>query len=256
VDREGNAYVTGRSESAFFPTTYKAYDKTANGDTDAFLTKLNSTGSKLVYSTRLGGSGADDARAIGLDGAGNAYVTGTTTSDDFPTPTGAYDTSYHDLWDCFVAKFDGRGRNLLYSTYLGGSGQDVPQAIVVDGSGSAHVTGYTTSEDFPTTPGGHDTSHNGYSDAFLTRLNRFGTELDTSTYLGGSHEDGAAAIALDEQGNVVLAGDTSSADFPITEWAYDHVLDGHDDAFVARMTIPPLPLPAVSISMPLIVKDS
>jgi hypothetical protein len=256
VDREGKAYVTGQTASANFPVTAKAYDKTANGNTDAFLTKLNSDGSKMVYSTRLGGSGADDAQAIALDVFGNAYVTGTTTSDDFPAPAGAYDMSYHSLWDCFVAKFDAKARNLLYSTYLGGSGQDVPQAIVVGESGSAHVTGYTTSEDFPTTAGSYGTSHNGRSDAFLTRLDRFGTELVTSTYLGGSHEDGAAAIALDREGNVILAGDTSSADFPITQWAYDQVLDGHDDGFVARMVVDPLPPPAASILMPLVIKGS
>ncbi|HUW13731.1 MAG TPA: SBBP repeat-containing protein [Anaerolineae bacterium] len=256
VDRDGNAYVAGQTGPLGFPTTAGAYDRTRRGGADVFVTKLNAEGSRLAYSTRLGGSGSEGAQAIGLDGGGNAYVTGVTTSDDFPMLEGAYDADYQGLWDTFVVKFDAQGSNLAYSTYLGGSGHDVPQAIAVDSAGSAYVTGYTTSDDFPTTPGAYDTSPNGRSDAFVVMLDRFGTELTTATYLGGTQDDRGAAIALDALGHVVLAGDTSSGDFPTTEWAYDQVLSGQDDAFVARLAVPsPAPLDAV-IWLPLLISES
>ena len=134
------------------------------------MTKLNVAGTALVYSTFLGGSGEDDARGIALDAGGNAYVTGPTLSADFPTTPSAFDSTFNGATDVFVTKLNVAGSGLVYSTFLGGSGIDGGQAIAVDGSGDAYVTGFTTSADFPTTPGAFDTIFTGAADAFVTKL--------------------------------------------------------------------------------------
>src|SRR3972149_669569 len=152
-----------------FPTTLGAYDTTHNGRWDAFVAKLDASGGTLLYSTFLGGSGYDPAYGIAIDASGAAYVTGQTFDDvtDFPTTPGAYDTTHNGRWDAFVAKLDGGGRALLYSTFLGGSGGDVGYGIGVNASGAACVTGSTDDDvtDFPATPGAYETTHNGFSDA-------------------------------------------------------------------------------------------
>src|SRR5204863_14501 len=144
---------------------------------DAFVTKLNAAGTALLYSTYLGGGNNNEAHGIALDGNGQAYVTGFTTSNDFPTTPGAFDRTHNGNTDAFVTKLNAAGTALVYSTYLGGSGDDQPGGIALDGSGQAYVTGVTTSPDFPTTPGAFDTTINSNSDAFATKLNAAGTAL-------------------------------------------------------------------------------
>src|SRR5262249_7374857 len=142
VDSAGNAYITGRSQSTDFPTANPMQGSNAGGD-DAFVTKLNNTGSARVYSTYLGGNLLDICEGIAVDGAGNAYVTGYTRSTNFPT-TGPMQASHGGgFYDAFVTKLNNTGSTRLYSTYLGGSGDDVGQGIAVDGAGNAYVTGNT-----------------------------------------------------------------------------------------------------------------
>ena len=171
VDGAGNAYVTGYTQSADFPTTPGAFDTTLDGVQDAFVTGLVPTGgAPLLYSTYLGGAGGDGGFGIAVAGTGNAYVTGSTTSTDFPTTADAFDMSLDGGGDAFVTKLDPSGA-MPYSTYLGGSSGDGGAGIAIDGAGNAYVTGSTNSGDFPTTPGAFDqTLGGGSSDAFVTKL--------------------------------------------------------------------------------------
>src|SRR5438445_3692390 len=189
-----------------------AFDTTFGGTVDAFVTKLNATGSALAYSTYLGGSGVDVGNGIAVDTLGNAYVTGFTGSTDFPTTTGAFDTTLGGTADAFVTKLDATGAALGYSTYLGGSSFDEGFGIALDTLGNAYVTGDTRSADFPTTTGAFDTTLGGTSDAFVTKLNATGAALAYSTYLGGSSGDEGRGIAVDTLGNAYVTGFTRSAD--------------------------------------------
>jgi len=225
VDGAGNAYVTGRTESANVPTTPGAVQPTLRGDWNVFVSKLNPTGTALVYSTYLGGSGSslfdssgDEAWGIAVDGAGNAYVTGMTESANFPTTPGAVQpTPPGGSSNAFVSKLNATGTAFVYSTYLGGSGDDSGYGIAVDGAGNAYVTGGTTSADFPTTPGAvQPTLQDSYGDAFVSKFNATGTVLGYSTYLGGEHSDEGQGIAVDGTGTAYVTGLTYSTDFPTT----------------------------------------
>ncbi len=241
VDSSGNAYVAGRTWSADFPTTGGAFDTSFNGQgTDAFVTKLNPSGTGLVYSTFLGGRGNDDAWGIAIDGAGNAYVTGRTWTTTFPTTPGAFDTTFNGKSgntppDAYVTKLNAAGSGLVYSTFLGGKAEDLGRKIVVDADGSAYVVGYTYSSAYPVTADGFDTSYNGNRDAFLTRLNAAGSALVYSTYLGGTADDEERSLAVDSLGNVYLTGNTWSTNFPVSSGAYDTAHNGNSDVFAGRM---------------------
>ncbi|NMO95095.1 SBBP repeat-containing protein [Paenibacillus lemnae] len=237
VDESGNAYVTGLTQSDDFPTTPGAYDVTFNGLEDAFVTKLNSSGSALVYSTYLGGSGIDEGYGIAVDILGNAYVTGITTSDNFPTTPGAFSTILSGSDNAFVTKMNPAGSALVYSTYLGGSVSDAGFGLVVDASESIYVTGGTYSSDFPTTSGAFSTTYSGNIDAFVTKLNPNGSDLIYSTYLGGSELDTGSSIAVDAFGNAYVTGNTFSSDFPTLPGAFDTSYNGGGDAFVTRVSL-------------------
>ncbi|MBI3734395.1 MAG: SBBP repeat-containing protein [Chloroflexi bacterium] len=208
VDASGAAYVTGYTFSSNFPTTPGAFDTRYNGDGDVFVSKLNASGTALVYSTVLGGIiGSESGLAIAVDASGAAYVTGYTRSSAFPTTPGAFDTSYNGgPYDAFVTKLNASGSALLYSTFLGGSSDDYGYGIAVDVSGAAYVTGYTASSGFPTTPGAFDTSYNGGFDVFVTKLNASGSTLVYSTFLGGSNDDWSLGIAVDVSGAAYVTG--------------------------------------------------
>jgi uncharacterized protein (DUF2141 family) len=236
VDAGGSAYVTGRADSANFPTTVGAFDTTLNGAGDAFVTKLNQTGSALLYSTFLGGSSFDEAHGIAVDVAGNAYIAGRTDSVNFPTTPGAFDTSFNGFTDAFVTKLNAAGSALFYSTYVGASDYDEPFGIALDAGGSAHVTGVTTSPAFPTTPAAFDPSFNGGPlDAFVTKLSPTGSALLYSTYLGGNDLDRGHGIAVDAGGSAYVTGQTTSVNFPTTLGAFDTTLGGCCDAFVTKL---------------------
>lgn len=251
IDSSGNAYIAGDTSSTNFPTTSNAFQSTYGGNGDAFFTKLGATGSTLLYSSYLGGSGQDFGQAIAVDSSGNAYLTGSTQSSDFPTASPlqigndnctTINTTISSVQICssdvFVAKINPSGSglaSLVYSTYLGGSSADFGQAIAVDGSGNAYVAGYTYSKDFPTQNALYSGNAGGV-DAFLTEVNAAGSALIFSTYLGGNGQDRAFGLALDAVGALYLTGDTQSNDFPTTANAFQPGNAGQGDAFVCKFT--------------------
>jgi hypothetical protein len=235
IDSAGNAYVTGQAQAGF-PVTPGAFQTSFNGAADAFVTKLNSTGTALVYSTFLGGGGIDGGNGIAVNAAGNAYVTGFTPSSNFPTTPGAFQTMKAAGLDAFVTELSATGNTLAYSTFLGGDGDDFASKIALDIAGNATVSGLTGSTDFPTTAEAIQSDYGGNNDAFITRVNATGTGLIFSTYLGGSSGDGGFALSLDAAGNIYVGGPTSSADFPTTPGAFQTVFGGgFSDAFVAKI---------------------
>src|SRR5438552_3467713 len=231
VDAAGSAYVTGQTTSTDFPTTIGAFQTTKGGSYNAFVTKLNPTGSALVYSTYLGGSGGERGFGIAVDAAGNAYVTGTTGSTNFPTTPGAFQTTGGGV---FVSKLDAAGSALLYSTYLGGSGDDRGYGIAVDAAGSAYVTGSADSTDFPTV-NPLQAANGGVGDAFVSKLDATGSALLYSTYLGGSARDAASGIAVDAAGSAYVTGYTISTNFPTMNPLQAAHGGGYTDAFVSKL---------------------
>ena len=216
VDTAGNAYVAGFTTSADFPIRNPLRSIPANSGSvvEAFVTKLNSSGTALVYSTYLGGSGDEEALAIAVDSAGRAYVTGYTWSTDFPIVNAAQPThSAGFTSDAFVTSIDASGSALVYSTFLGGSSLDSGQGITVESAGNAYVTGSTRSVDFPTMLA-MQPNLLGTTDAFVTKFNSGGS-LAYSTYLGGNGGGTGYGIAVDSLGQAYLAGSTSSPDFPL-----------------------------------------
>ncbi|BDZ71374.1 SBBP repeat-containing protein [Methanobacterium petrolearium] len=255
VDNEGNIYITGYTWSEDFPTTTGAFQTSNAGAADSFIVKLtpNNQGTNdLKYSTYIGGSDpymyADDyGYSIAVDTAGNIYVTGCTFSDDFPTTTGAYQTSNGGDSDVFVVKLtpNNQGTNdLKYSTYLGGSRYDYGYGITVDNEQNIYVTGCTWSGSygtlFPTTAGAYQTSYSGiYGDAFISKLspdNQGTDDLKYSTFLGGSDDDGGQGIAIDNNGTIYITGYTASNDFPTTSDAYQTSNAGSYDVFISKLT--------------------
>lgn len=247
VDAAGNAYVTGQTESSNFPTTPGALRTTSGrGGSDAFVLKLNPSGSALIYSTCLGGANDNDSGyGIAVDKDGNAYVAGGTSSRDFPTTPGAFRTTLGGgdcgnvifSWPCsdaFVSKLNPAGSALVYSTFLGGDKADQGAAIAVDSSGNAYVTGYAASTNFPTTAGAFRTTSGGAEDAFVVKLNAGGTALVYSTYLGGSASDYGNGIAIDSSGNAYVAGRTYSSNFPTVN-ALQNASGGSSDVFAVKL---------------------
>ena len=202
------------------------------------MTELNPTGSALVYSTYLGGSGVDyGGHGIAVDTSGNAYVAGSTDSSDFPTTAGAFQTTFGGYEDAFVTELNPAGSGLVYSTYLGGCGEDQAYGIAVDTSGNAYVTGVTYSFDFPTTAGAFQTTFGGFDDAFVSALNPTGSDLVYSTYLGGSINDFGLGIAVDSSGHAYVTGYSASSDFPTTAGAFQTTYGGFDDVFVTELNL-------------------
>ena len=257
VDAMGNTYVTGDTESANFPVTPGAFQPTFGGQPavcergycgDTFVAKLNPTGSILLYSSYLGGSGNDSSQAIVFDSSGNAYVTGTTDSADFPTTPGAFQTKFTGNDNCvgrsganipcedaYVTKINPTGTALVYSTYLGGfTGDDGGNGIATDGSGHAMVTGVTCSTDFPVTKEAFQSQNGGVCDVFLTAFDTIGSKLLYSTYFGGNGYDVAYAVDVGSGGNAYLVGQTFSSNFPVTAGALQTNYGGNGDAFVAK----------------------
>ncbi|MDR4508193.1 MAG: SBBP repeat-containing protein [Candidatus Brocadiaceae bacterium] len=234
VDSAGNAYVTGETVSPDFPTINAIYGSINGPETEAFVTKIDASGACLSYSTYLGGNGEDSGRGIAVDSAGNAYVTGYTSSPDFPTAN-AIDGSLDGALDAFVTKIDASGTSLSYSTYLGGNGNESAAGIAVDSAGNAYVTGYTASSDFPMANAVDGNHNGGYYDCFVTKIDASGARLSYSTYLGGNGEDYGAGIAVDGAGNVYVTGDTDSPDFPAANAIYGTYNGGRRDAFVVKI---------------------
>ena len=192
----------------------------------------------LSYSTYLGGSGEDYGRGIAVDASGSAYITGNTSSTNFPTTPGVFQTTRRGEYNVFVAKLNAAGTALAYSTYLGGSQDDYGYGIAVDSAGSAYIVGDTLSRNFPITPGAFQTTDRGAANVFLTKLNAAGSALVYSTYLGGSGNDNGNGIAVDAAGNAYVTGAAGSSDFPTTAGAFqttNHASSRNRNAFVAKL---------------------
>jgi Beta-propeller repeat/HYDIN/CFA65/VesB-like, Ig-like domain/Abnormal spindle-like microcephaly-assoc'd, ASPM-SPD-2-Hydin len=244
IDSAGNSYVSGSTYSLDFPTTTGAFQTVYAGEGDGFIAKIGPSGSSLVYSSYIGGTAPDFVQEVAVDSAGNAYLTGSTRSPDFPTSSplqigndGCTTTNntVSCTSDVFVTKISPSGTSLIYSTYLGGSDADVAQAIAVDALGNAYVAGYTFSTNFPT-QNAFQSSLAGSADIFLSALNPDGSSLLFSTYLGGSQQERAFGLALDAAGNIYLTGDTQSKDFPTTSNAFQVANKGGGDAFVCKIS--------------------
>ena len=246
MDSSGNVFVAGTTGSSDFPVNAVAYDTTHNGSLDIFVSKLDGNLQSMLASTFIGGTGAE-LGGVFLDSSGNVYVGGATDSTDFPIIAGAYDTTYNGAASCdgngdgngdddddddddddfdicgdaFVSKLDSNLENLLASTFLGGAGLDGCLCGMIDSSGNVYVAGETTSTDFPATAGAYDTTFNGVVDGFVSRLDSNLQNLLASTFLGGAGDDSAESMTIDSNGNVYVAGETHSSDFPITTNAYD-----------------------------------
>jgi Carboxypeptidase regulatory-like domain/Beta-propeller repeat len=246
VDDFGNVYLTGETTSNNLPIR-NPFQSVNRGNTNAFVTKINAAGTEILYSTYLGGSFHDRAHAIAVDSAGNAYLTGTTSSTDFPTlnpiqpelitqfPGGGVDV--------FITKLNARGSGLMFSTYLGGPGFDIGYGIAVDSSGNTYLTGEAMS-DWPTTVQAFQPNHAAVFEAFITKLSPSGTQILYSTYLGGRADDFGGAIAVDASENAYITGYTnSSLDFPVRNALQPQFGGGESDAFVAK--IPTVPAPFV-----------
>ncbi|MCK4718715.1 MAG: SBBP repeat-containing protein, partial [Thermoplasmata archaeon] len=235
VDAIGNAYVTGWTQSIDFPTTPGAYNETYAGMRDVFLSKLDPSGSILLYSTYIGGTNDDSGYAIALDDSGNIYIAGSTASanltfpfSSFPTTSGVYLSPVTGGQLVFVSKLNSHGNSLLYSTCIGGKASDFAYGIVVDDDGNAHVVGGTYSFDFPTTAGALDPVKDVTDvslDTFIFKLGPTASSLWYSTFLGGTWDEGGLTtrgdIALDDEGCVYVTGGTSSPDFPTTSGAFE-----------------------------------
>ena len=239
VDGAGNAYVTGVTLSATFPgVNVSSIQAVPGGNFDAFVTKIDAAGAAIVYSTFLGGSGDDEGNRIAVDGAGNAYVSGSTRSATFPgVNCASIQPVSGGLSDAFVTKLDPAGSAIVYSTFLGGSGEDAAFGIAVDGAGRAYVTGYSGSINFPGVgPSSIQPTQAGGIDAFVTQISADGTAILYSTFLGGGGDDSGYRITVDGVGNAYVSGETASTTFPgVTASSIQPTPGGSSDAFVAEL---------------------
>ena len=232
VNTAGEAFVAGLAPDSF-PTSAGSFQPDPVNPGYArfhpYVAKFNGTGTALLYSTFISGSGNDFITGLSLDAAGNAYVTGSTGSADFPVTTGAFETvNRASVGSAFVTVLNSSGTGLIYSTYLGGGNHTIAAGVATDVSGSAYITGITYDADFPTTHGAFQMTEVTKSlpslgSGFVTKLNPFGTALVYSTFLTGSRDDSPKAIQVDSSGSAYIAGSTRSLDFPTTSGAFQTV---------------------------------
>ncbi len=232
-DASGNIYVVGEANSPDYPTTAGSYRATNQGNNDVVITKMNPSGSALVYSTFLGGSQSDYGRMIDVDASGNAYITGFTTSTNYPTTAGVVQPAYGGgSYDGLLTKLNAAGTALVYSTYIGGNKTDKGYDVSVDSAGQAAVVGETASSGFPTV-GGY--GYNGNIDAFVMQVNAACTSRLVSRCVGGSADDWANGCRYDISGNIQMVGVTASSNFPVTPGALQTSIGGGTDAFVTEV---------------------
>lgn len=233
----GDLFITGYTSSSNFPTTVGAYDVTFDSISAAFVTKLNSTGTQLLYSTFIGGAGGAWSMGIAVDNVGCAYITGCAGAG-YPTTSGAYKTAPVSGLDAFITKLNASGNALAYSTCLGGEDWDCANGVAIDNAGLIYVTGSTVSSDFPTTSGAYDRTHGGMGDIFAARLSPAGlmnSDLQYSTFIGGSSGDTGHSVTVDASGNIYVTGNSSSATYPISTGAFDATHNGLSDVVLSKI---------------------
>ncbi|HEU4594438.1 MAG TPA: FG-GAP-like repeat-containing protein [Pyrinomonadaceae bacterium] len=235
VDLSGNAYVVGQTRSNNFPTA-SPLDATLQGTDDGFVTKFNAAGSALLYSTYVGGSAIDATSVVKVDAAGNAYVNGDTTSNDFPVQNALQPTFGGGANDAFAFKLNAAGSAFIYSTYLGGTGNDSSGGCAIDAAGNFYLTGSTDSTDFPVT-NALQPALNGGDDIFLSKIDADGAAFAYSTYLGGSGFESGGDVVVDEFGNAYVGGETDSTDYPFTAGAFQTASGGgNTDSFFTKVS--------------------
>jgi len=252
VDTVGNIYIAGITESSDFPIIQNGYQNSYNGGTyspygsgDAFVIKLDNDLSHLLSATFLGGTGHECCNALDIDSVGKIYVTGGTSSNDFPTTNNAYDRTYHSGGhfgdDAYISVFSSNLSDLLFSTYIGGTEDDFCEQLAISNNGDIYIGGWTSSNDFPTTLNAFDRNYGaGYYDAFVSRFSADLTNLVSSTYLGGRAWDFCYGLTTDNARNVYITGHTASTNFPITSGAYCIEYQGNggpnvgDDTFISK----------------------
>jgi hypothetical protein len=238
VDSAGAVVVAGYSLSPDYPTTLNAVQTSKNEGRDAVVTKLTPSGDALIYSTFLGGTGAEQVQKVVLGVSGVVTLAGSTSSTDFPTTPSAVQRSIGGSLDAFVTRINASGSGLVYSTFLGGVAADEAYALAVDAGGASYVGGFTGSANFPTSPSAYSRRYTGNGDVFLAKLNASGSGLVYSTFLGGSVDETCYALAVDGVGAVTCTGFTGSANFPTTENALQRLFGGSftaGDAFVTKL---------------------
>jgi len=241
IDASNNIYIVGETTSTDLPTSSGAHQSTyGGGANDAFLLILSSNGTVLNYGTYLGGSLEDRAYGITLDGSGGVYISGETTSTDFPITSGTYQSVKSGSFDSFISHINpigGGGADLLHSTYLGGSNVDLGRIILQNSSGNVVLTGITNSTNMPTAGNPYDTSHNGANDIFIAELNSTLSTLNYGTYLGSSGNDYGHGIAETSTGEIIVTGYTASTGFPTTVGSYDETFNGDHDATLSKLSL-------------------
>ncbi len=233
-----DTFVTGYTFSPDFPNT-SAFQPNLSGGSDAFVTNIQYTGltnATIPFSTFLGGDQNDQGKAIALDASGNIFVTGTTRSSNFPTQS-AFRPNIRGTRDAFVTKMNPTASALVYSTYLGGLGDEEGNGIAVDSAGDAYVTGMTQSSNFPVTLYAFQSLRKGIQDAFVTKFTNSGTVLNYSTYLGGGGLESGSGIVVDSAGTAYIAGYTDSIDYPVANAIYPNRNGFQYDAFLTRMSV-------------------
>lgn len=231
-DSERNIYVVGTTYSSDFPISKNEFQKEFGGKSDAFVAKLDSKG-KVIWSILLGGNADEDGRDIAIDSNNNIHIVGRTSSKNFPTTTKALQQQSAGGIDAFITSIDSNG-NVLVSSYIGGSGDDIGFAINTNANGKLYISGTTNSHDFPI-KNAIQNKINGKNDVFLAALNKNITTLEFSSYLGGSNSDQLYGMDVDSLGNIIITGVTSSTNFPVTKKTYQQKLSGKTDIFISKI---------------------
>ncbi|HPS22836.1 MAG TPA: PKD domain-containing protein, partial [Methanoregulaceae archaeon] len=228
ADIQGNAYVVGVT----FPEVLDPYGSISGG-TDAIVVKINPLGTAPEYLNYIGGKGYDAGNAIAVDTNGNAYITGSTDSVDFPV-VNAIQSANAGKNDAFVVKLNPDGSSFVYSTYVGGTGNDYGYGITLDSQNNAFITGSTESKSFPVNHGSQNTALAGNADAFIVKVNSPGTQFSYSGYYGGTLNDIGYGIDVDGTGAAYITGETFSNNFPL-KGAFQSKLGGWSDAFITKV---------------------
>ena len=242
-DQNGDIFICGETSSLDFETSSGAFDRTLDGNSDAFVIKLKKDGSSLLFSTLLGGSEAENKCYMDLDSSGNIFITGITSSSDFPTTSGVFDETFNGGGDVYVLQLKSDGTDIIFSSFIGGSDNDHFASIDVDPIGDIIITGYTQSTDFPTTSGAFDETHGGINDIFIFKMESDGTDLLFSTFIGGnanehlsSGNDRQYQVNVNQYGNIIISHQTNSTDFPTTPDAFDTTYNGSYDIVIYELS--------------------